>query len=127
MTNQSTQTEIVSAPAQAARRTVAPRYTVAENTDVYLITAYVPGSSAPEVETIVDDEKLVVNARRSWTPPTDWTPVHRETSPTDYRLVLELDRRINRDGVKARLTQGVLTLTLPKAEETKPCRVEISG
>jgi HSP20 family protein len=126
MTNQTTQTESA-ALATATRRTVAPRYTVEETAEAYLITAYVPGASASEVETIVDGEKLVVNARRGWTPPTEWVSVHRETSPTDYRLVLALDRRVNRDGVKAQLTQGVLTLTLPKAEETKPRRIEILG
>jgi HSP20 family protein len=41
--------------------------------------------------------------------------------------VLELDHRINRDAVKAELTQGVLTLTLPKAESVKPRRIEIKG
>jgi HSP20 family protein len=117
------------APAQAAapRRTVVPRYSVAENADAYEVTAFVPGSSASEVETIVDGEKLIVNARRTWSAPADWTPVHREIPQADYRFVLELDRRVNRDGVKARLSQGVLTLTLPKAEEIKPRRIEIAG
>jgi HSP20 family molecular chaperone IbpA len=41
--------------------------------------------------------------------------------------VLQLDRRVNRDAVKAQLSQGVLTLTLPKAEELKPRRIEIAG
>jgi HSP20 family protein len=115
------------APAVAPRRTVVPRYSVSENPDAYVITAFVPGSSASEVETIVDGDKLVVNARRSCTPPEEWTPVHREISQADYRFVLELDRRVNRDSVKAQLTHGVLTLTLPKAEEAKPRRIEISG
>ena len=33
----------------------------------------------------------------------------------------------NRDAVKAELQQGVLTLTLPKAEALKPRRIEIQG
>jgi HSP20 family protein len=114
-------------PAPAARYAVTPRYRVEENADAYVITAHVPGTSASDVETIVDGEKLVVNARRAWTAPESWTPVHLEIRPDDYRLVLELDRRVNRDGIKAQLTQGVLTLTLPKAEELKPRKIEIAG
>ena len=45
----------------------------------------------------------------------------------DYRLVLELDRRFNRDGVKAELSHGVLTLTIQKVEAVKPRRIEIAG
>lgn len=129
MTNETTQNgtvEKTSTPAVAPRRTVVPRYSVAENQDAYVITAFVPGSTASEVETIVDGDRLIVNARRGWTAPTEWTPVYREIAQADYRFVLELDRRVNRDGVKARLSQGVLTLTLAKAEELKPRRIEVS-
>jgi HSP20 family molecular chaperone IbpA len=34
---------------------------------------------------------------------------------------------VNREAVRAELTQGVLTLTLPKAETVKPRRIEIKG
>ena len=124
-----TQTEQTPAAAQQApaRPTISPRYGISENEQAYTVTAYVPGVAPVEVETIVDGEKLVVNARRNWTAPESWTPVHREIAQADYRLVLGLDRRVNRDGVKAQLTQGVLTLTLPKAEELKPRKIEIAG
>ena len=53
--------------------------------------------------------------------------MHRETTAADYRFELELDQRINREAVRAELTQGVLTLTLPKAEAVKPRKIEIAG
>ena len=110
----------------APRRTLVPRYEVEETADAVVITAYVPGVTREALETSVDGENLTVFARRT-TPPEDWTPVYRESSPADYRLVLELDHRINRDAVRAELNQGVLTLTLPKAEAVKPRRIEIKG
>lgn len=111
----------------ATRTAVTPRYRVEEIADAYVITADVPGASAADVETIVDGEKLVVNARRTWTAPEGWTPVYREIAGTDHRLVLQLDRRVNRDAIKAQLAQGVLTLTLPKSQDAKPRKIEISG
>ena len=75
----------------------------------------------------VDGENLTVFGRRTWTAPATWAPVHREIGGADYRLVLELDKRVNRDAVKAELQQGVLTLTLPKAEALKPRKIEIQG
>ncbi len=109
------------------RRTVSPRYTVQENADAFVVTAYVPGVDRKSLETQVDGENLTVSARRTWTPPEGATAVYREIPAADYRLVLELDRRINREAIGAELTQGVLTLTLPKAEAVKPRRIEIKG
>jgi HSP20 family molecular chaperone IbpA len=111
----------------APRRTIVPRYDVQENADAFVITAYLPGVDRSALETSVDGENLTVFGRRTWTPPAAWATVYRESQAADYRLVLELDHRINRDAVKAELTQGVLTLTLPKAESVKPRRIEIKG
>ena len=110
----------------APRRAVVPRYEVNETTDAFVLTAYVPGVDRKALETHVEGDNLTVFARRTPTPE-GWTPVYREIPQADYRLVLELDRRINREAVRAGLNQGVLTLTLPKAESLKPRRIEIKG
>ena len=111
----------------AANRTVTPRYDVRETPDAYVLTAHVPGVDRSSLETTVDGETLTITGRRTFSVPADWTPVHREIPQADFRLVLEVDRRFNRDAIKAELSQGVLTLTLPKAEAVKPRRIEIAG
>jgi HSP20 family molecular chaperone IbpA len=113
------------APAQ--RRNITPRHFAEETADAFVITAFVPGVNRNDIETHVDNETLTVSARRTWTPPAEWNAVYRETPAADYRLVLELDHRVNREAVRAELSQGVLTLTLPKAEAIKPRRIEIAG
>ena len=109
------------------RRTVAPRYDVRETSDAFVLTAQLPGVDRTSLTTTVDDDTLTVAGRRAFTAPTGWTPVYREIPQTDFQLVLGLDRRVNRDGVRAELAQGVLTLTLPKAEAVKPRRIEVQG
>ncbi|MEI9998217.1 MAG: Hsp20/alpha crystallin family protein [Verrucomicrobiota bacterium] len=116
----------VAAPA-APRRTVAPRYDVQETADGFTVTAFLPGVDRTALETQVDSDKLTIFGRRTWTAPAEWTTIYRETQPADFRLVLEIDQRVNRDAIKAELNQGVLTLTLPKAEAVKPRRIEIQG
>ena len=122
--NKATETKAV---ATTPRPTTLPRYGVAENENAFVVTAYVPGVAPVDIETLLNGDNLVVNARRTWSAPEGWTLVHREMAQADYRLVLKLDRRIDREGVKAQLTQGVLTLTLPKAAELKPRKIEIAG
>jgi len=111
----------------APRRAIAPRYNVQETADAFIVTAYVPGVNRSDLETNLDQDTLTIFARRTWMPPTEWTAVYRETPVVDYRLQLELDHRVNRDAVRAELSQGLLTLTLPKAEAVKPRRIEIQG
>ena len=112
---------------ETARRTIVPRYGIRETADAFVVTAYVPGVNRADLETSLDNDTLTIVGRRTWTPPSEWTAVYRETPVADYRLVLELDHRFNRDAVRAELNQGVLTLTLPKAEAIKPRRIEIQG
>jgi HSP20 family molecular chaperone IbpA len=115
------------AAATEARRTITPRYQVRETPEAFVVTAHVPGVERPALETTVHGETLTVNARRQTAVPADWVPLHRESVEADYQLVLELDHRVNREGVTAALSHGVLTLTVPKAEAVKPRRIEIAG
>lgn len=109
------------------RRSVAPRYDLRENENAYVVTAQVPGVERTALETTIDGERLTVIGRRSWTAPENWTAIYREIPDADYRLVLELDHRVNREGIEAQLNQGILTLTIPKAEAVKARKIEIKG
>ena len=109
------------------RRTTTPRYDVREAGDACTLVAHLPGVDRASLETTLDGDTLTIVGRRTFTPPADWTPVYREIPQTDFRLVVELDHRFNRDAVRAELSQGVLTLTLPKAEAVKPRKIEIQG
>ncbi|HUB67473.1 MAG TPA: Hsp20/alpha crystallin family protein [Candidatus Methylacidiphilales bacterium] len=111
----------------APHRTITPRYGVSETADAFTITAWLPGVERASVETIVDGENLAIFGRRAWVAPEQWTPVYREIPQADYRLVLGLDHRVDREAIRAEYSQGVLTLTVPKAEAVKPRRIEIKG
>jgi HSP20 family protein len=52
--------------------------------------------------------------------------LYRESRPSDYRRVFELDPAIDSSKISAKMEQGVLTLTLPKTEKVKPRKIEIS-
>jgi HSP20 family protein len=52
--------------------------------------------------------------------------VYRESSPAIYRRKFELDPAIDTTKVTAKMEQGVLLLTLPKAERVKPRKIEVT-
>jgi HSP20 family molecular chaperone IbpA len=100
---------------------------VRETEQNFVITAHLPGVDRSQIETTVQDDNIVIEARRNASTPEGWKPVYVESRPADYRLVLGTDHRVNRNAIDAELTQGVLTLTVPKAESLKPRRIEIKG
>lgn len=110
-----------------SRRTFIPRYQVRETESSFIVTAQIPGVDRSGIETTLLEDRLTVVAKRNWTKPEGWVPVHQEIPQADYRLDLEIGRRVNRDSIKAELNQGVLTLTLAKAEAVKPRKIEIAG
>lgn len=118
------QTTQEAAPRVATRR---PAYDVAETADNFVVTAQIPGVDRAGVETVIDGDDLVITGTRAWKQPEDWKLLHAEIPAANYRLVLRLDRRVNYETPKANLKDGVLTVTLPKAEEVKPRRIEIAG
>jgi HSP20 family molecular chaperone IbpA len=121
--------QIQSTPAATtdARPTMVPRYHVRETEKAYVVTAFVPGTERSSVVTTVDGEHLVIEARRNNSTPEGWRPVHLESAQADYRLVIGMDHRVNREAIVAELSQGVLTVTVPKAEALLPRRIEIKG
>jgi len=104
-----------------------PVYDVTETPEEFVITARIPGVDRSAVETVIDGDDLVITGKRTWKQPDGWKLLHEEIPAVDYRLVLRLDHRVNRDALKAHLTNGILTVMLPKAEAVKPRRIEISS
>ena len=52
-------------------------------------------------------------------------PVYTEYNIGHYTRSFTLSNQIDRERISALLDDGVLTLTLPKAQETKPRRISI--
>ena len=108
-----------------AGHTVAPRYQVAETPEAYGLTVELPGVAKDGLELSVDHEQIRVVGRRPWRRPEAWTALHRETRETTFELVLEHGRVIDAEKVHAELRDGLLRVSLPKAEAVKPRKIAV--
>jgi HSP20 family protein len=54
------------------------------------------------------------------------TLIHHESRPENFRRTFELDPSIDADKISAKIDQGLMTLTLPKAEHVKPRKIAVS-
>ena len=106
--------------------TVQPNYEIKETDDAFNLSVNLPGVTKQDLAITAEAESLRIVGKRSWNRPKDWTVSHRETSDAIYLLELEHDNTVKTDNINAKLSDGVLRPSLPKAEAIKPRRIEIS-
>lgn len=91
-----------------------------------LITAEIPGVRADDLDIHIEEGSLTLSGERRRDDLPDNVSYHRrERSYGKFARSLSLPFRIDVDQVEAVLKNGVLTLTLPRAEEDKPRKLEI--
>ena len=103
----------------------APVATVLENKDGYTLQVDMPGVNKDGLEMWVENNELTIIGRRSQ-PSVAGTPLHRESRRENFRRSFELDPSIDAGKISAKIEQGVVTLTLPKAEQVKPRKITVS-
>ena len=104
---------------------VCPSATVLENADGYTLEVEMPGVNKETLEMWVENNELTILGRRS-VPAVEGTLVHRESRAENFRRTFELDPSIDAEKISAKIEQGVVSLTLPKAEQVKPRKIAVA-
>jgi HSP20 family protein len=110
---------------RAAEQFIAPPATVLENADGYTLEVEMPGVNKETLEMWVENNELTIIGRRSM-PTIEGTLLHRESRPENFRRTFELDPSIDAEKISAKIEQGVVNLTLPKAEQVKPRKITVA-
>jgi HSP20 family protein len=103
----------------------APFADVSETEDAYVIRAELPGVSKDQVDVQLQDRELVISGEIQDTENGKRRRSSRRTGRFEYRTYLPSD--IKADQVRAELSDGILTVTVPKSEAAKPRKIEITG
>lgn len=109
-----------------AEFSVKPAYELSENAEAWGLTAQLPGVTKDGLEVTAEDGRITIRGRRQWQKPEGWTAVYRESTDTPYELVLEHDNTVDADKIVAELKDGVLKVSLPKAEAVKPRKIAVN-
>ena len=98
---------------------------VIEGGDGYTLEVEMPGVTRDGLDISVENNELTIIGRRSL-PVVEGTLIHHESRPENFRRTFELDPSIDANKISAKIEQGLVTLTLPKAEHVKPRKIAVS-
>jgi len=107
-------------------QTLKPLFEVQETNEAWGLTVQLPGVTKENLELTAENDQIVIVGRRAWQAPAGWTALYRESVDSPYRLVLEHDNNVDVAKIAAELKDGLLKVSLPKAEAVKPRKVTIS-
>jgi HSP20 family protein len=121
---------LLSAPAEAAGvQPVFPALNVWEDEGAVHVEAELPGWTLDELEIGMTGPALTIAGKRREKPEDGAGRTlrlrERRSGQTSFERTLEFRTPIDADAVAATLKDGVLTVTLPKAAEAKPRKIEI--
>ena len=98
---------------------------VYEDGEKYYLHMLAPGVDPQAVEITVANGVLSVAGRTQPLAQEGWRPVWQEFGPTEFRRQLRLPIEFDAGQIQATYENGVLTLTVPKAEHTKPKQIKV--
>ncbi len=108
-----------------AEQFITPPASVREIGDGYMLEIEMPGVKKDGLEISVENNELTIIGRRSL-PAVEGPLIHRESRPENFQRMFEIDPSIDADKISAKIDQGLVTLTLPKAEHVKPRKIAVS-
>jgi HSP20 family protein len=94
--------------------------------DRFLVHLDLPGLDASDIDLEIEKNMLTVSAERRWEPEEGDDIVVSERLQGRFSRQLFLSEALDSEKIEARYEAGVLTLTIPVAEQAKPRRIEVS-
>jgi HSP20 family protein len=103
--------------------------TVYETDDDLVVKANVPGVSEDEVDVSIDSGVITIKAehKEKEEEKKKKKVVYRRAMQAKYLYTTNIPCPVKADKAKAELKNGVLTITLPKAEEAKPKKIAVKA
>lgn len=105
-----------------------PRYDFVETPEAYLLVFDLPGVKRDDISVTTEGEDVVLSGERSRPEWGENASIRRSERPYGgFRRALRMPADVRIDDIKARLDEGVLTVTLPRHTETSARKVDIEG
>ena len=112
---------------EVSNRTWSPAVDIRETDESYLVHAELPGLSKDDINITLEDTILKLSGERRFEKDVEEEQYHRiERTYGTFTRAFSLPSRVDAGHVQASFKDGVLTITVPKMEEAKPHKIDIS-
>lgn len=99
-----------------SRRIYTPAVDIIERDEDILLIADMPGVDEQSVDITLEKDVLTIDGKVDTAMPEGYRPLASEYGVGDYHRVFNLSDEIDKEKIKATVRNGILRLTLPKAE-----------
>jgi HSP20 family molecular chaperone IbpA len=106
-------------------RVFLPNADIYETPDALSVVLEMPGVEKSNVDIRVEQGILNVEGRLDLSKYQGLQPLYTEYNVGHYARSFQLSSKIDQNAIQAELKDGVLSLTLPKAEQAKPRKIQV--
>ena len=107
-------------------RDFVPVTDIFETEQALTVVLEMPGVSKESVEVGVENDVITITGRIDSSKYEGLQPLYTEYNIGNYSRSFQISSKIEQEGIKAELKDGVMTLVLPKAEKAMPRRISVS-
>ena len=115
------------APAPENEPVYVPRVDVRETAEGFAVVADLPGVDEKSVEATVQNRVLTIEGWTKTEKPQGYEELGREFGAGRFRRDFTLPDAVDPDRIQARVKNGVLTVAIPKKDEVKARKIQITG
>ena len=107
--------------------TVMPPVDIFEDESGFTVIADMPGVSKDQLNVKITGDSLLIEGTASVPDIGSMELIYGEVQIPQYRRSFTLSRELDPSKIEAKLANGVLRLRIPKGEEAKPRRIDVSA
>ena len=104
-----------------------PDVDIFETDEALMVVADLPGTSAEDIEIDLRENMLTLTGVVDEGLEQNWQPLYTEYKTGHFTRQFRLGQDIDQSKISAALSDGVLRLTLPKAEQAVPRKIEVTS
>jgi len=118
--------EVERAERTRSGKTFIPATDIIETEDKILLIADMPGVDEKSISVTLENNVLTIERQKKHNQPENMSLAYSEYETGDYYRSFTLGDAIDRAKIEAKYKDGVLRLSLPKAEEAKSRKIEVT-